>query len=301
MNNDTYKLYQISKEYSIWPIAEKKFLDILYGVNDLNNKTQVFTEEIEGQLAGYISVKSKVIEDSLKGVLVFIFVDEKFRSRGIGDKLFNLAVDWFKSQGLAKIKFGALAGSYFWPAVPENLPDLLGFLKCKGFEIEDGPVDMYGEITNFTPPSGVYDTLSENGVTIEYASADSKESILQFSQENFPRWYEYYKIDLDAGRYDKVFFAHKGADVIAISELWVGDSNWDLLFESNVGGGGALGVSDKWRGKGIGLAMKSWGTEKLKEKGVKFVWISWTSSIGFYEKLGFKIWMRYSNARLKFD
>lgn len=104
MNSETYKLYQSSKEYPIWPINEKRFLDILYGTNDLNNKTKVFTEEVDDQLAGYVSVKSKVVEDSLKGVLVFIFVDEKFRKQGIGNRLFLSALNWFKSQGLKKDK-----------------------------------------------------------------------------------------------------------------------------------------------------------------------------------------------------
>lgn len=299
-NPETFKLYETSEEYKLWPMSEEKFLRILYGTEDQNNQTKVFTETVDSKLAGFVSMKSKVVEGKLTGVLTFIFVAPEFRSRGIGDKLFEAGINWLREQGIDKVKFGVLAGSYFWPGVPDNLPQLESFLQKKGFEIEqDGPVDMSGEITNFTPPEGTYDTLAENNVTIEYANADFKDRILQFAQENFPRWYEYYQQKLDNEEWDKVFFAHQGDKVIAISQLWIGDCNWEMLFENNVGGGGALGVSEEWRGKGIGLAMKSWGTEILRDKGIKYVWISWTSSVGFYEKLGFKVWRRYKNARLK--
>ena len=188
-------------------------------------------------------------------------------------------------------------GSYFWPGVPENLPSLQNFLKKEGFVLSEGPVDMSADITNFSAQTNVYKTLDENGVTIEFASERYKDQILKFTKENFSNWYEYYLDDLTKGKYDEIFFAHKGDEIIAISKLWIG-GNWDLLFENNVGGGGALGVSEKWRGKGIGLAMKTWGTEILRDKGVKYVWIGWTSSIGFYEKLGFRVWRRYFNAEL---
>jgi beta-N-acetylhexosaminidase len=298
MKKDTYKIYSESSEYSIWPIIESKFLEILYGIKDRNNKTQVFYEFVDGQLVGYISVKSKVIEKDLEGVVVFIFVTEEYRNEGIGTKLLNKAIEWFKEQGITQVKFGALAGSYFWPGVPDNLTGLKKFLRHRDFHVTKGPVDMIGKITNFNPRKNVYDSLKQNGITIEYATKEFVEKILDFTKLTFPRWHEYYATHLNAEEFEKVFFAHKGDEIIAVSELWIGDSNWELLFENNIGGGGALGVAPKWQGKGIGRAMKSWGTEILRDKGVKYVWINWTSAIEFYEKLGFKVWRTFSKAKL---
>ncbi|OGD84115.1 hypothetical protein A2572_03245 [Candidatus Collierbacteria bacterium RIFOXYD1_FULL_40_9] len=295
--DETYKIYKNSKEFELWPMPEEKFLDILFGRNDTNNNTKVFKETVEDKLVGFISVKSKVFEEKKNGSTVFIFVDEKYRNKRIGHRLIQSGISWFKSQGVNNVKFGRNMGSYFWPGVPENLPSLQNFLKKEGFVLSEGPVDMSADITNFSAQTNVYKTLDENGVTIEFASERYKDQILKFTKENFSNWYEYYLDDLTKGKYDEIFFAHKGDEIIAISKLWIG-GNWDLLFENNVGGGGALGVSEKWRGKGIGLAMKTWGTEILRDKGVKYVWIGWTSSIGFYEKLGFRVWRRYFNAEL---
>jgi GNAT superfamily N-acetyltransferase len=299
--DEAYKIYSTSKEYSLWPIKEQKFIDILYGEKDIDNKTAVFKQEIDNKLVGFISVKFKIIDGMNKGSVVFIFVDHEYRKKGIGHKLLKKGTDWFKLQGVTKIKFGGNAGSYFWPALPQNLNHLEGFLKKERFELSEGPVDMFMDISSFVPSTNVYKTLKDNEITIEYANEGYRDLILKFTEENFPHWYEYYFDDLKNGRFSKIFFAHKGNEIIAISELWIGDNVWDLLFENNVGGGGALGVAEKWRGKGIGLAMKTWGTGILKENHVKYVWVSWTSSAGFYEKLGFKIWRKYSNARLKLN
>lgn len=298
MSEDTYKLYQSSKEFNLWPIKESKFINILYGKHDANNQTQVFKEEINNKLVGFISVKSRVLGETKKGSIVFLFVEEAYRGKDIEHKLLQSGLEWFKKQGVHQVMFGGNTGSYFWPAVPDNLAYLQNALKKEGFGISDGPVDMFADITHFSTPADVYKILKEHEIIIEYANEKYKDLILQFTKEHFPHWYEYYLEDLTKGKFDKIFFAHKGDKIIAISELWIGNNVWDLLFESNVGGGGALGVAEKWRGKGIGLAMKTWGTEILKNKGIKYVWISWTFSIGFYEKLGFKIWRRYNNASL---
>jgi len=293
----TYDIYSNSKEFILWPLPKDKFLDVLYGKNDINNVTKVITEVVNGELVGFISVKSRVVEGENVGSVVFMFIVDKYRDRDIGHKLLQNSLDWFKSQSIKSVKFGRNMGSYFWPGVPENLPWVQNLLKEEGFILTEGPVDMSADITNFSASLNVYKTLNDNGIIIEFSNKKYADLTLQFTKENFPNWYEYYLDDLTKEKFNEVFFAHKGDEIVAVSKLWIG-GNWDLLFENNVGGGGALGVSEKWRGKGIGLAMKTWGTEILRDKGVKYVWIGWTSSIGFYEKLGFKVWRKYFDAEL---
>lgn len=294
-----YRLYKSSTDYKLWPILEAKFTDILYGKEDTDVETTVTTEKIDGKVVGFISIKRKIVNETSKGSIALLFIDDEYRQTDIAHKLLQKAITWFKLKGTLRIKFGGSNGSYFWPALPENLPFIKNTLSKEGFIISDGPVDMFGDTSSFTPLPNVYRALTENNVVIEYSNEKYIESILEFTNEHFHHWHEYYKKELLNGNFEKVFFAHRNNEIIAVSMLWVGNSNWDLLFENNVGGGGALGVSEKWRGKGIGLAMKTWGTEILKRKGVKYVWISWTSSIDFYKKMGFEIWRKYNNARLE--
>lgn len=297
--SEAYDIYKSSKEYDLWPTSESKFLDVLYGKSDTGNKTKVFTELANNEVVGFMSIKTKFSGVEKRASIVSIFVKENLRNKGIGHKLLQEGISWLKSEKVTSVKFGTSAGSYFWPGIPENLISLHSFLESEGFLITDGPVDMCSEITNFTVPANTYKGLEENGVTIEFSTREYKDQILEFTKKNFPDWYEYYLEDLTKEKFNNIFFARKGDEIIAISKLWIG-GNWDLLFGNSVGGGGALGVSKEWRGKGMGLAMKSWGTEILKDKGIKYVWVGWTYSTGFYEKLGFTVWRKYFNAELSF-
>ena len=159
---------------------------------------------------------------------------------------------------------------------------------------------MYQDITNWSADNNIFKKIYEKGIIIKYSNETVADKIIDFSKENFPNWYEYYKKDMEEKNFDKVFYAAIDNEIVGISNLWIGDCTWDLLFESNVGGGGALGVSEKHRGQGIGIAMKTWGTQRIKEKGIKYIWIGWTYAIDFYKKLGFKVWREYLKVKMSF-
>lgn len=298
MNKDTYTIFSQSKEFVLWPMKKQKFLDILYGENDSNIETQVFIEKLEDSVIGYISVKCTKELNNRKGSIVLLFVDEKYRGKGIGKKLLTKGVSWLKEKEVNIIKCGSGAGSYFWPGVPDNF-NVVEFFTETGFDVTATCVaDMYRDITDFKTTAGAYSPLAKFGISIEYANDTYAEAISAFVKSNFPNWGEYYLEEQLKTRPLDFFFAHINDEVIAVSTLWKGNSNWDLLFENSVGGGGALGIAEKWRGKGIGLAMKCWGTEKIKLEGIKYVYIGWTDAIGFYEKLGFKIWRTFKETLL---
>lgn len=296
MNKNLFTIYRNSKEYEVWPLKEEVFLSTIYGEhkNDINNKTAVFEDKVDGRLVGYISCK---VRDS-KGVISFIFVTEEFRLKGIGSKLLKQGIDWLKANGAKEVVFGAGSGSYIFPGLPKNLK-IEGFFEKNGFKAtDDGLVDMFQDITNWEVSEDIFKETESVGVKIQFSDEESANKIVEFAKENFSNWYEYFKQDMEKGKYDKVFYASIGDEVVGISKLWVGDCTWDLLFENNVGGGGALGVSEKHRGKGIGLAMKAWGTKKIKDRGIKYVWIGWTYAIDFYKKLGFEVWREYFKTKL---
>lgn len=296
MNEELYELYKNSKEFQLWPLKEETFLNIVNGTNknDFGNETIVFNEYLNDELVGYIVLKLK----DRKGVISFIFVKEEFRKQGVGSKLINRGNDFFKDRNIEEITFGAGAGSYFFPGLPKNLQSECFFRKM-GFDVKDcGLVDMYQDITEWTFDNKIFEKVKDNGIVIDYSNEKVAEKIVEFAKINFPNWYDYYKSDMNRKRFDKVFYASIDNEVVGISKLWIGDCTWDLLFENNVGGGGALGVSEKHRGKGIGLAMKAWGTQKIKEKGIKYVWIGWTYAIDFYKKLGFKVWREYFKVKI---
>jgi GNAT superfamily N-acetyltransferase len=252
MDSKLFKLYRNSSEYGVWPLKEETFFKTIYGIhkNDKDNQTKVFTSEREGKLVGYISCKVK----NSKGVITFIFVDKAHRFVGIGSNLFDQAIDWFKTNTVKEVVLGAGAGSYVYPGLPKNL-QIENFFKKVGFEIiDDGLVDMYQDITNWQVSTEIFERIKKENVKIDFSNEKIARKIVQLAKNNFPDWYEYYKSDMEEKKYGKVFYASINDEIVGISKLWVGDCTWDLLFENNVGGGGALGVSEKQRGKGVGLA-----------------------------------------------
>jgi beta-N-acetylhexosaminidase len=299
MDKDLFNIYKNSKEYETWPLKEDAFLKTIYGThkNDTNNETEVFTLEVEGKVVGFVSCKIK----NSKGVVAFLFVEEMHRLNSIGSNLLIQSLEWFKANNVDEVVLGAGAGSYIFPGLPKNL-HIENFFKKNGFElIDDGLVDMYQDISKWKVLKDIFESVKKENVNIDFSSEKVADQIVVFAKNSFPNWYDYYKSDMEEKNYDKVFYASINDEIVGISKLWIGDCTWDLLFENNVGGGGALGISEKHRGKGIGLAMKAWGTQKIKEKGIKYVWIGWTYEIAFYKKLGFEVWREYYNAKLRIN
>lgn len=63
----------------------------------------------------------------------------------------------------------------------------------------------------------------------------------------------------------------------------------------------AVGIDEKARGKGVGLALVVKAIENLRERGVDGIFIDSVTIKGFYEKLGFETWWEYEGYGWKGD
>lgn len=292
-----YSQYSESDTYKKWPIDKQDFDRILFGQKDIDNQKTVLVAKHENEMVGYISVKYKVAKDEKKAVIVFIFVTKNHRKKGIGSLLVQEGINWLRKREAKEVVVGGGAGSWFWPGIPENL-HCNTFFEKNGFKIiDDTRVDMIMDLFRYTPPSNVYEALKKEEIKIRYANPEDQKEIVDFIDANFNSWAEHYEKAFKDGK-ERIFCAVKNGKVIASSLLWKGTCQWEKLFDNNVGGGGDLGVHPEWIGKGIGIAMKSWGMEILKEEGVKYCWVAWTHVPGFYEKLGFSVWRKYFKGSL---
>ncbi len=292
-------IYTNSELGTLWPIAPERLLNVLFGYDDTNNKVRVFVAELNNKIVGVISAKNKQVGDENRGVITLVVVTSEYRNNKVGTSLINATKDWFDQLGVKTIKLGGGAGSWLWAGVPENL-NSINFFSKNGFLIENELVyDMYQNIETFKSPKGIYEKINNEGIRIQISSPEYAEQILDFERKNFLEWHDYYKQDFDNNNYNNVFMAIHNKEIIGVTCIQIENCNWNLLFENKLGSGKALGVSEKWRGKGVGLALKSYGTELLKSKGIKYCWIGWTDKTDFYSKLGFEIWRKYFRAELR--
>lgn len=287
-----FLMYRNSPLWKLWPIDENKYMEILFGTNDTNSKTIVFSCKENNEILGVISFKYKESSNE-KAVIVFEQVLDVYQKNGIGSELLDRVKQQAKELGIKSIELGGGIGSYFWPGVPNNL-DCEEFFKKQGFDIKDGPVDMCQNITDWDINPNIFKKIENQGINIRFTKQSDVDNVLQFESDNFLNWVDsYYKRLVLRKQYEKVFLAEKDGKIVGVSELWEDDCNWNLLFDGRTGGVGALGISEENRGKGIGLAMESWSNNILKAHGVKYAWIGWTYAVGFYEKLGFKVWRSF--------
>lgn len=62
----------------------------------------------------------------------------------------------------------------------------------------------------------------------------------------------------------------------------------------------AVGVDERFRGKGVGLALVVKAMENLRERGVEGVFVDDVHIDGFYERFGFETWWQYEKCVYEF-
>jgi len=78
----------------------------------LGRFSQVFVAEMEGDVVGFMLCRVKRVPAYMGGVLVGelsdMWIVERARRRGIGDRLSRLALDWLRAQGVHSVEIQVL-------------------------------------------------------------------------------------------------------------------------------------------------------------------------------------------------
>ncbi len=78
----------------------------------LGRFSQVFVAEMDGEVVGFMLCRVKRVPAHMGGVLVGelsdMWIVEKARRKGIGDKLSRLALDWLRGQGVHSVEIQVL-------------------------------------------------------------------------------------------------------------------------------------------------------------------------------------------------
>lgn len=262
-----------------WPIDSQLFLPI---INDSFDKTAHFVAEENGQLVGFIASRFGNLDTPKpKGSILLLIVHNAKQNKGIGKTLLDRAIQALKTKNIFDVQLGAGADTYFWPGVPENLPGAVSFFKARGWEYSEKSVDLVADLDKIIIPK---DNSINEEITIAHPKESDSKSLLSFEIENFPSWYNYFNSSIKNLDNQNILIAKKNDGEIIGSVLLFGpyksgfDANfkWKNIIGDKMGGFGALGVSNKNRGKGIGMTIAIKSTELLKERGVKSSYLGWT-------------------------
>lgn len=110
-----------SKYFKPVPDAEKKFEKYLRGLIGKKDAA-VFVAQSDDKQVGYLIARvfedPPVLKIRRKGVITDIFVERGYRKRGIGQKLIERALKWFRKQNLQFAELSVyvknISGKIFW-------------------------------------------------------------------------------------------------------------------------------------------------------------------------------------------
>ncbi|MEK4357245.1 GNAT family N-acetyltransferase [Paenibacillus sp. FSL M7-1455] len=260
----------------------------------------------EGRLAGFVIAKIWQEEQrSMKlgdggGWIQAIVVRSDVRGQGVGSRLLEQAEQALRDAG-AQLAYVGRDPWHYFPGIPHELPDAKTWFARKGYEVL---YDVY-DLVNI---SGEHEGRQQyvDGAYARLLEVGDRDEMLRFFKRCFPgRWLYEAETYWERGGTGREFVGlFKDGEMIGFcrvnddqSPLIAQNTYWAPLFESPLGGIGPLGVDDRFRGNGYGLAIVKDGVAELASRGVKNLVIDWTGLIDFYAKLGFTVWKGYDLAK----
>lgn len=261
----------------------------------------------QGQLAGFVIAKKwQEQEREMRlgdggGWIQAIVVRSDVRGRGIGTRLLEQAEQALKNAGAELVYAGRDPWHYF-PGIPKALPEAKGWFENRGYELLYEAFDLVNQTSSENEQRPEY----KEGAVSRLLKPQDKEEMLRFFKRCFPgRWYYEAQCYWERGGQGREFVGlFKGEEMIGFcrvndpqSPLIAQNTYWAPSFDGPLGGIGPLGVDDRFRGKGYGLAIVKDGVAELTRRGMKQLVIDWTELVDFYAKLGFTVCQGYDLAK----
>ncbi len=241
----------------------------------------------------YVAWSRDLVGD--KGSVVVVLVHPSWRRRGLGSRMLARASAQLAAAGAATLTLGR-GRSYFWPGVPENLPDAAAFFARRGFAAGGQVADLVGHVRNFQAPAAVMERPED--VRFELADAGLLSRVVAMQRREFPHWARHYARSSPSNVLTAVNV--DGAVIgSAMLEGPFGSDNpflWSELIGGPVGALGCVGVIPQARTGGIGLALVARASELLASRGVRHCFVAYTHLADWYAQLGFHPWRSYDLA-----
>jgi GNAT superfamily N-acetyltransferase len=213
--------------------------------------------------------------------------------QGVGTRLMTHALGRLRAAGATRVEVGG-DPLHLLPGIPD--PGAAGFFAGLGAEIEPVVHDLRRDLTDWTAPAGP--PVAE--------PADDWDEVIEFLGAQFPglwTWTAEEARRRGDGPEAHLLLRREGV-VRGCARLHlpgrqrlIGPSlNWAPLLSPACGGLGPIGIDERCRGEGLGLALLHAGVSRLRAQGVRDMVIDWTDLLGFYGKAGFASWQRYRPA-----
>lgn len=267
--------------------------------------------EVDGRIVGFALAGATAAGAAelgpLRGVawLQAVVVAPEWRRRGVGRALVRAVLEDLGRSGASRVQAGG-GLFYFWPGVPDDLPEAGPFLRAVGFGFVEGVAwDLRGDVSAIRLDAAATGALAAAGTTVVPASSADRVQLLAFILGEFgPEWW-----------HDTGFFLDRGGDPAEVLLLVDREGTirgfvrihsersrppgWPIYWRAGstgCGGLGPIGVARALRGRGLGRALLVAALDHLRRIGASDVVIDDTTLLGYYGPHGFAPWITYRHA-----
>ncbi|KAI1058908.1 hypothetical protein LB507_004030 [Fusarium sp. FIESC RH6] len=302
LDEDVSKAWQLWQSiFPDWPISQERFAKLLFALPGYHCIHE------QGLCLSYGSTTGEG-----RGRVAAIGVLSGYRRQGIGSALLDKAkIGLREAVGgeLKSLEVGSIFPRFWWQ-IPNTVPkEAKEFFAHRGVYDASHPIrDLYKDITKETVPSEILERVSKSKARFAPWSAELYEECMTKQRAQFS-WAGIYEALAAHNQHDQVLVAFDpdtneqigwtlmcshgavASDAFAFLPLLPSGEKTGLI--------AAVGVDEKARGKGVGLALVVKAMETLKERGMEGILIDAVEIQGFYERLGFATFWEYEGCTLE--
>jgi len=295
-----YSLWQENLALT-WPIEYERMLAVLAA-----NEPKHFVAYSDSELVGCVATGISWNSGQKTGHLELLLVAPYRQRQGIGTRLYNTALQYFQQAGIHRIQFGAVSPR-FWFAIPRNLPSAIAFFEKQGWQPSTLLSDLVCSLKDFVVPEKIRQRMLQEEITLVPTLPEQIADAIAFEEREFSGWTRYFRDYSVLGDTQDLLLARDRQQQIVGSLVMLSPQShpqrpeflWKKILGEDMGAIMAVGVAEKERGRGIGIALVAYAGELLRVRGVDNCLIDWVVINDFYGKLGWRTWRDYYEGSLE--
>ncbi len=229
------------------------------------------------------------------GWIPVIFIAPEEQRKGIGSRLMEKMLEYFKDSGRRRVWVCGNTGSapaYMFPGIDKEAYTAgLKFFNKWEFVVDHEPVAMARSIIEFDYEhyyQAAWAEGTEEGVVIESVTPETVLPFLAFMRTYFPGdWNIAARAQLKKGLLGDILIARLDGEIVGYCQ-WDGEHF------------GPFGVREGLRGKRIGAKLFLEAVRRIKAADGRTVWFNWADpdAARFYERFGLGVTRRFAILRL---
>ncbi len=273
---DLYEIY--CEAMPRYPLTFSRFDDIIS-----KDGSHLFTAENADKVIGFCVVSGNNI--------VLLCVKKEYRHSNYGKHLLIMAEGFIS----ANYDEAILGGGGLFQGVPcdNDEESSVPFFEKRGYSADFTSVNMGLEL-NEKAVEKLKEAPRPDGVTYRFADDNDREKLLAAVKDAQEDWLPIFEENKDA----PVLLAVCGDEIAGFEMV---EENGGMFFSDNEKHGmiGCVGVTHKYRRRGIGLAMTAEGSLSLYERNCKDIQLLYVERVAWYNKLGYEVTSRQWMGRKK--